>query len=107
MENFTWLILTKAKSACEDLYWGHRRLSDLIVKFSTDKCKVERNDHDIVYSVMDSELTITTQKWGLKKMPTEFWDAIKEGKLTLRYFRIAMEGKKQNQNKQKNPSKQT
>lgn len=60
MENFTWLRLTKAKSVCEDLHWGHRRLSDLMVKFRTEKYKVERNDHDIMYSVMDSELTITT-----------------------------------------------
>lgn len=74
------------------------------MKFSTDKCKVERNDHDIMYSVMDSELTITTQKWGLKKMSTEFWDAIKEGKLILRYFTIAMEGKNQNQKTHSNPT---
>lgn len=62
MENFTWLRLTRAKSACEDLHWGHRKLSDLNMKFRTHKCKVEINDPDIIYSVMDSELTITTQK---------------------------------------------
>lgn len=75
MENFTWLRLTKVKSACEDLHWGHRRLSDLIMKFRTHKCKVERNDHGSLYSVMEVtiiELTITTQKWDLKKMSTEF-----------------------------------
>lgn len=66
MENFTWLRLAKAKSACEDLHWGHRRLSDLIMKFRIHKSKVERNDHGSLYSVMDSELTITTQKWDLK-----------------------------------------
>lgn len=60
-----------------------------------------------MYSVVDSELTITTQKWDLKKMSTEFWDTIKEGKLILRYFRIAMEGKNQNQNKKPKPSKPT
>lgn len=53
------------------------------------------------------ELTITTQKWDLKKMSTEFWDAIKEGKLILRYFRILIERKNQNQNKKAKTSKPT
>lgn len=32
------------------------------VKFSTSKCKVERNDPNIMYSVTDSEFTITTKE---------------------------------------------
>lgn len=37
------------------------------VKFSTSKCKVERNDPNIMYSVTDSEFTITTKEWDLRK----------------------------------------
>lgn len=37
------------------------------VKFSTSKYKVERNDPDIMYSVTDSEFTITTKEWDLRK----------------------------------------
>lgn len=44
------------------------------VKFSTGKCKVERNDPDIMYSVMVSELTTTTKEWGLRKQQKTMLD---------------------------------
>lgn len=69
MENFKLLRLTKAKSAYGDLQRDCRMLRDRVMKLmklSIDKCKVNRNDPDIMYYVMDSELTITPQKWGLR-----------------------------------------
>lgn len=65
--------LTKAKSVCEDLHRDLRILRDWVmklVKFSNDKCKAEKNDPDIMYSVMDSELTITSEMRS-EKMSTE------------------------------------
>lgn len=48
------------------------------MKFSTDKCKEERNDPDIMYSVVDSELTITIQKRGLRKCQLNFEEWLKK-----------------------------